>query len=94
MSRKKARQFSAAELDGLAQALSSPTGVKQTDHAYRLSDSETRAFKNVFAANDAVRWLVEHQLSRENAIRALSAMLDAGLDQARSERVERLCRKR
>jgi hypothetical protein len=76
---QKARQFSAAELDGLAQALSSPTGVKQTDHAYRLSDSETRAFKNVFAANDAVRWLVEHQLSRENAIRALSAMLDAGL---------------
>lgn len=76
---QKARQFSAAELDGLAQALAAPSGVKQSDHAYRLSDSETRAFKNVFAANDAVRWLVEHQLSRENAIRALSAMVDAGL---------------
>jgi hypothetical protein len=76
---QKARQFSAAELDGLARALSSPTGVKLSDRAYRLSDSETRSFKNVFAANDAVRWLVEHQLSKENAVRALTAMAEAGL---------------
>jgi hypothetical protein len=71
--------FSAVELDGLARALSSPSVGLVREAAFQLSDSETRTYTGVFSVTDAIRWLTEHSLSKENAIRALIGMWEAGL---------------
>ncbi len=75
----KVRVFSAVELDGLARALSSPSVGLVREAAFQLSDSETRTYTGVFSVTDAIRWLTEHSLSKENAIRALIGMWEAGL---------------